>query len=927
MATILGLAMKVTADAAGFGKSLDPVDRALGALRGKADAVAGMFDRFTASSEAAANAQQQVAYDLTLLQNALKDNLITASDFAAEYTKIEESAKTSAAAFKEGAEIMAQYSDGTKETEARLARLDELLDQGAISWAVYNSEILKATGATEEAAEREKIAAADRERAAQITASVRKPIEVYADKLTELKRLQDAGHLSEETANRAREQARITYDRAAKAAQDYAKAAKGGGDDSLKGFKDLSGIVSLLPGQVGLLAARFSGLANAGTALQGIMTGGVASALSGVATSFASLINPATLAAAGIAAAGSAAAAAFAGLNRLSTEVEHLTNVALRMGASFEAIQTLDEAATRAGSSVEVVAAAMQKFQVNVDKARSGSGDAAEAFAELGLSQQFLKENDPTTIAQATAKALIAMEDPARRAALATETLGKKGLTLLPTFQAIGEAEKATKRYASAISEIDQTRLLKVDEAFDNIATSTKGLTNNLLTPFAGVVEGIANLFADLTGTITQFVKPIGDILQGVFDPIGAALAEVGSLFLNLSTIAGRIAGPFTEALGAIVGFLNPFNLLSVALGVVNTGLELLVGAIDAAIGAWNSFAESIPLVGQYLKVATDEGTSSINKLHDAASQPVELDAEISKEFQRVLDKVNSDLSAAIDKSAQFGQAGFDAALKYQEGIKAAQEQLDRGILNETSYQQAVSKASAEYEKQIDSIKRQTEEVERKRKADEDAASKAIEANRKIADEAIKAAKVQAEFGGDESRLKAAESVLAIQKEIALVTKDVEAAKQAGDAAAVEAGQKRLALLDQAQAREADIASGAAAERKKADEEKKKRDEERERALKDINKRIADEQAKIDEKATEQLLERRKALNAVQGGAIKVGDIRSSEGASTFLNLAGGKADPAIAEYKKQLKELREMRKDLFKIQTQRAVILRGGKI
>jgi hypothetical protein len=71
---------------------------------------------------------------------------------------------------------------------------------------------------------------------------------------------------------------------------------------------------------------------------------------------------------------------------------------------------------------------------------------------------------------------------------------------------------------------------------------------------------------------------------------------------------------------------------------------------------------------------------------------------------------------------------------------------------------------------------------------------------------------------------------------------------------------------------------------------------------------------KIAEKAAEIESERMAGLSELSTETLKASDVRSSEGASTFLRLVTGKQDPAIAEYQKQLKELQEMRKELKKI-------------
>jgi hypothetical protein len=50
--------------------------------------------------------------------------------------------------------------------------------------------------------------------------------------------------------------------------------------------------------------------------------------------------------------------------------------------------------------------------------------------------------------------------------------------------------------------------------------------------------------------------------------------------------------------------------------------------------------------------------------------------------------------------------------------------------------------------------------------------------------------------------------------------------------------------------------------------------------------------------------------------------LRTSEGASELLRLASGREDPAIEEYRKQVKKLDEIKKEIAKIGQQPVEIL-----
>ena len=111
--------------------------------------------------------------------------------------------------------------------------------------------------------------------------------------------------------------------------------------------------------------------------------------------------------------------------------------------------------------------------------------------------------------------------------------------------------------------------------------------------------------------------------------------------------------------------------------------------------------------------------------------------------FDAAFNAVNQNIDGLIAKSQQFGQAGFDAALRLQEGIAAAQQQAQDGILNQEAFNQEVQRQQELFNNEIKNI----EEAERVRtKAQEDRAAleksmqeKAISEQKAYADQQLKA--------------------------------------------------------------------------------------------------------------------------------------------------------------------------------------------
>ena len=91
------------------------------------------------------------------------------------------------------------------------------------------------------------------------------------------------------------------------------------------------------------------------------------------------------------------------------------------------------------------------------------------------------------------------------------------------------------------------------------------------------------------------------------------------------------------------------------------------------------------------------------------------LEQGFSQGFQAAFDNVNQNIDGLIAKSQQFGQAGFDAALRLQEGIAAAQQQAQDGILNQEAFNAEVQRQQDLFNAELQHL----EDVKKKKEQDE----------------------------------------------------------------------------------------------------------------------------------------------------------------------------------------------------------------
>jgi hypothetical protein len=259
--------------------------------------------------------------------------------------------------------------------------------------------------------------------------------------------------------------------------------------------------------------------------------------------------------------------------------------------------------------------------------------------------------------------------------------------------------------------------------------------------------------------------------------------------------------------------------------------------------------------------------------------------------FEKSFANTSDLIGAAQEKAKEFGQAGFDATLQLQEGIKAAQAQVKDGILSKEGYEVELKRQQELFNKRIEGEKKAADE----RKKLQDEATKLREQQEKTVNDLI----TQQEFGGDNARIKAAENLVAIEAEIARAEEDARKARKDGDDEALAAANKRIAQLDQVEAKERDIASGAAAQREFVQNRQKQLAEAQAKQQQEIfqqQQKFAEEQAKAQQAEFERQEKRVAALNTLGPRQVQTADVRTQEGQQLVLDLFNQQQDPALIQ-------------------------------
>lgn len=666
--TALGLAMKITASAAGMRQGTDEAAKLLNKLSTEADKSAQGFEKFSsAASGELPSAMTNLSSNLEALSQSFVDGGITQEEFRAKFKATTEEAKALTAQFEQGARMTKELRTAEERRADELERIAQLQKVGAISEQTATRARDQASGANKRAADAAGRAAAEQRKAAQIIQSTLTPMERYGQEVDELDALLKQGLLTQKQYNRAVAQSQASYDKATAGAKKFDGNAGKAVKKQTMEFNELSGILGVLPGQFGGIAARISSFASAGQGLSKLMGsggGGLSGIVSGLGSSIAGLMNPATIAVAAFAAITVGVTALVKGLVALETRVEKTSIEAAKLGTSFQFMQQLETAATRTGESIDTLRVGFTALLRNIDAARKGGKSQIEAFQDLGITMEDLETKSPEEVFRMVGDSLNTMEDPALRTAAALKTVGENGGRLQPAFKALADAQADIIRFNAELDSFEVNNIKEMGDAFDDLSISTQGIGQALMTPFSGMMESISAGLASAFGTLSRNISTLLDAFSPLFTIIGIAVEQ----FLALGSIVSNIVGLAFEPFAAAGANMNEILLVMADAGrAVYTAINDFITFIRQGVRALFDFRGA----GETLSGVFDKVGEVLGRIGAIFTQFGKNVAIVVGRFvERVKELVNS--SPLIAGFASAIQAAFDATLSVINGFVSA---------------------------------------------------------------------------------------------------------------------------------------------------------------------------------------------------------------------------------------------------------------
>ncbi len=328
-----------------------------------------------------------------------------------------------------------------------------------------------------------------------------------------------------------------------------ADAAEQGLDKTTKSFGDeIRGMASALGLQVSpaieKLAEKFDGInANVGNAILGI--GAIASAF-----------IKCTVDAAGFA--------------------DELLTLSAETSISTDQLQKLQYAAKFVDVDVSTMSSSMSKLTQQMAKARSGSGEAADAFRKLRISVRDgngqLKDSEEMFYQVIDKLGKISNET--ERDALAMQIFGKSARELNPLIEAgsqrLKELGAEAEQLGVVMSEGDIQALGKLQDAMDRFESTTEALKNSLGLTLLPILTGLFEALSKIPVPVLQTLVILGTTIASILLVVKAikSLTDTGKAIKNFFTTFDFAANKTTLIIiGIVVALIALATIIAVIVG------------------------------------------------------------------------------------------------------------------------------------------------------------------------------------------------------------------------------------------------------------------------------------------------------------------------------------------------------------------------
>lgn len=288
------------------------------------------------------------------------------------------------------------------------------------------------------------------------------------------------------------------------------------------------------------------------------------------------------------------------------------------LGITAESFQELSYAAEKSGLSIDTLEDSLKELQIRAVDAKSGTGEAAEAFQALGLKSTDAtgRMREPLELLSQVADRLNQLPTQSERIWVVDALFGDQGAEMLKILKdgsvGLNEMRLEAKSLGYVMGSESVDNASRLSRALKRLESSSKitgrSLMEKLFTPFSDLAELFSNLFVSINNTENA----------------------TGATRVTLMSLVAAIGGVIIKLRGVLMPFIASFGLLSIKFiaiaGVIFFVIIVLEDLWVALHGGDAVFRDIAQTIGNFCSVTWN---ATVKGLKDAAKS-------IKKEFAKL---------------------------------------------------------------------------------------------------------------------------------------------------------------------------------------------------------------------------------------------------------------------------------------------------
>lgn len=272
----------------------------------------------------------------------------------------------------------------------------------------------------------------------------------------------------------------------------------------------------------------------------------------------------------------------------VSSELDEIAKTAVRVQAPAQELTELRLAAELTGTSLTGLSTGLRVGAKNLDDFRRGTGEAQDAFAALGITQDdaINRIGSGVQLLEVVAGRLAGITDEAQRVAIAQRIFGRSGTELLPILEAGAEGLAAMRGEARALggsfSRIELGGVEAANDAVSRLGFAFTAIKERVLVEAAPAIESFVS-------RVEEGAKSLVPTIRGIAESIGRNLGIAAAFLPEAFREAGRF---IVRDWDTVLGLLKQAGLQGVsALGATiidGVGTAFKIGA-RVVLAVWDN--------------------------------------------------------------------------------------------------------------------------------------------------------------------------------------------------------------------------------------------------------------------------------------------------------------------------------------------------